>query len=189
MDISFIIGEEKFNYRVCAVILKDGEILAMRDERSPYYYLPGGRVHLGERAEDAVIRELREELNITPEVVRPLWLCQSFFKEDVNGLRYHEICIYFLTDISQCDLLDKGHKFTISERTNKNTFEWLKFEQLQNEYIYPLFIKKEIFNLFIYTPLSALITIAIAIVTALVSTTLPVYKIAKKCPADSIRTL
>lgn len=43
--------------------------------------------------------------------------------------------------------------------------------------------------LFIYTPLSALITIAIAIVTALVSTTLPVYKIAKKCPADSIRTL
>ena len=136
MDISFIIGEEKFNYRVCAVILKDGEILAMRDERSPYYYLPGGRVHLGERAEDAVIRELREELN---EVVRPLWLCQSFFKEDVNGLHYHEICIYFLTDISQCDLLDK--------RTNKNTFEWLKFEQLQNEYIYPLFIKKEIFNL------------------------------------------
>lgn len=181
MDISFIIGEEKFNYRVCTVILKDGEILAMRDERSPYYYLPGGRVHLGERAEDAVIRELREELNITPEVVHPLWLCQSFFKEDVNGLHYHEICIYFLTDISQCDLLDK--------RTNKNTFEWLKFEQLQNEYIYPLFIKKEIFNLFIYTPLSALITIAIAKVAPLVSTTLPVYKIAKKCPADSIRTL
>ena len=139
MDISFILGEEKFNYRVCAVILKDGEILAMRDERSPYYYLPGGRVHLGERAEDAVIRELREELNITPEVVRPPWPSQSFFKEDVNGLHYHEICIYFLTDISQCDLLDK--------RTNKNTFEWLKFEQLQNEYIYPLFIKKEIFNL------------------------------------------
>lgn len=43
--------------------------------------------------------------------------------------------------------------------------------------------------LFIYTPLSALITIAIAIVTALVPTTLPVYKIAKKCPAGSICTL
>lgn len=142
MDISFIIGEEKFNYRVCAVILKDGEILAMRDERSPYYYLPGGRVHLGERAEDAVIRELREELNITPEVVRPLWLCQSFFKEDVNGLHYREICIYFLTDISKCDLLDK--------RTNKNTFEWLKFQQLQNEYIYPLFIKKK-YSICLYT--------------------------------------
>lgn len=41
--------------------------------------------------------------------------------------------------------------------------------------------------LFIYTPVSALITIAIATLHAFMSTTLPVYKIAKKCPADSIR--
>ena len=43
MDISFKIGNEKFNYRVCAMIISDGKILAMHDERSPYYYLPGGR--------------------------------------------------------------------------------------------------------------------------------------------------
>ena len=64
MDIAFKAGNEKFNYRVCAIILNDGKILAMHDERSPYFYLPGGRVKLGETAEDAVIRELKEELNI-----------------------------------------------------------------------------------------------------------------------------
>ena len=56
MDISFKIGNEKFNYRVCAMIISDGKILAMHDERSPYYYLPGGGVAIGETAENAVIR-------------------------------------------------------------------------------------------------------------------------------------
>lgn len=41
VDISFKAGNEKFNYRVCAVILHGGKILAMHDERSPYFYLPG----------------------------------------------------------------------------------------------------------------------------------------------------
>lgn len=62
MDISFVAGKEKFNYRVCAVILSEGKLLAMHDERSPYYYLPGGRVQMGETAEAAVVREVREEL-------------------------------------------------------------------------------------------------------------------------------
>ena len=38
------------------MIISDGKILAMHDERSPYYYLPGGRVEMGETAESAVIR-------------------------------------------------------------------------------------------------------------------------------------
>ena len=47
MDISFKVENQKFNYRVCAVILSENQILAMRDERSPYFYLPGGRVKMG----------------------------------------------------------------------------------------------------------------------------------------------
>lgn len=147
MDISFKTGNEKFNYRVCAVILHDGKILAMHDERSPYFYLPGGRVKLGETAEDAVIREVREELGITAKIDRPLWMNQGFFKEDVDGLQYHEICIYFLMDISDTDLLSKGEKFFLSEGKHRHTFEWLLWEKLQDEYFYPIFIKKEIFHL------------------------------------------
>lgn len=62
MDISFKTDNEKFNHRVCAMIISDGKILAMHNERTPYYYLPGGRVKIGEAAENAVIREIREEL-------------------------------------------------------------------------------------------------------------------------------
>ena len=147
MDITFLSGQEKFNYRVSAVMLSNGRILAMRDERSPYYYLPGGRVKLGETAEHAAVREVEEELRIRPRLIRPLWLNQSFFKEDVDHLHYHEICIYFLVDISQTDLTEKGERFTLREGQHIHDFAWLAFERLREEYFYPLFLKTEIFTL------------------------------------------
>lgn len=147
MDISFKVENEKFNYRVCAMMISDGKILAMRDDRSPFYYLPGGRVGLGETAESAVIREVREEIGVTPKIIRPLWLNQAFFTEDVDNLRYHELCIYFLMDITDTELLTRGEKFASTEGKRTHHFEWLALERLKDEYFYPLFLKKEIFNL------------------------------------------
>lgn len=147
MDITYRVDNQKFNYRVCAMIISNGKILAMHDERSPYFYLPGGRVVLGERAEDAVIREVEEELGITPKIVRPLWLNQAFFTEDVDHSQYHELCIYYLMDISETDLLTRGHSFTTCEGKRTHIFEWLEFERLQDEYFYPIFLKKDIFHL------------------------------------------
>jgi ADP-ribose pyrophosphatase YjhB (NUDIX family) len=147
MDISFELDNEKFNYRACAIIISDGKILATRNDRTPYYYLPGGRVKIGETAESAILREIQEELSITPNIIRPLWLNQAFFIEDVNNLRYHELCVYFLIDISNTDLLAKGERFITDEGRYTHTFEWLEFNRLKEEYFYPLFLKEDIFNL------------------------------------------
>ncbi len=147
MDITFKMDEGRFNYRVCAIIVNNNKLLAMQDERSPYYYLPGGRVNLHEAAEDAVRREIREELDVDAKIIRPLWFNQSFFVEDVNKERYHEICLYFLMDISKTKLLLKGERFILAEGNHKHSFEWLPFEKLKSEYIYPLFIKDKIFNI------------------------------------------
>lgn len=64
MDITFKTPEGIFNYRVCGIILHEGKLLAMRNPKTPYYYLPGGRVRFHEAAEDALNRELREELEV-----------------------------------------------------------------------------------------------------------------------------
>ena len=133
MDLSFKCDRQKFNYRVCAMIIADHKILAMRDERSPYFYLPGGRVTMGETAEHAVMREVQEELGIIPKIIRPVWLNQAFFTEDVDNLRYHELCIYFLMDVSETDLLKSGDRFIRTEGLHTHAFEWLEFSRLKDE--------------------------------------------------------
>lgn len=147
MDITFKTEDGRFNYRVCAVIINDQKLLAMHDERSPYYYLPGGRVRLHETAENAIVREIKEELEIDARILRPLWLNQSFFTEDVNHDRYHELCLYFLMDISGTNLLERGDTFTLFEEGCRHVFEWLPFEKVKDAYLYPLFIKESIFDL------------------------------------------
>ena len=147
MDLTLSMGNEKFNYRSAAIFLHEGKVLAMRDERSPYYYLPGGRVELGETAEDAVVREIREELGVTAKILRPLWLNQAFFTEDVSQVRYHELCVYFLMDAGETGLPEKGESFTIPEGRHVHVFEWLPVEKLRDEYFYPQFLKTGIFHL------------------------------------------
>ncbi|MGI5958044.1 MAG: NUDIX hydrolase [Massiliimalia sp.] len=147
MDIFFTGENGKFNYRVCAIIIADGKILAMHDERSAFFYLPGGRVKMGETAEHAIVREIQEELEITPKIIRPLWLNQAFYKDDVDGQNYHALCIYFLMDVSHTNLLSKGQTFSIQENNHQHDFEWLELQRLEKEYFYPTFLKKEIFNL------------------------------------------
>ena len=147
LDISFVSGKDKFNYRVCGILISNGKLLAMHDERSPYFYLPGGRVKMGETAEEAIIREIEEELDFKPRILRPLWLNQGFFTEDVDGLCYHELCVYFLLDASDPSLLRRGERFTLQEGRHTHDFEWLAFDRLKDEYFYPLFLKTGIFRL------------------------------------------
>lgn len=147
MDVTFDTRHGKFNYRACAVIVHEGCLLAMRDDRSPYYYLPGGRVQLHETAEAAVLREVREELQIEANISRPLWVNQGFFVEDVTGERFHELCIYFLVDITGTGLLARGEEFQCSENGRIHRFRWLTFAQVRQAYLYPLFIRQEIGHL------------------------------------------
>ena len=147
MDITFRLKEGTFNFRVAAVMIHDGKLLVMQDTESPYWYLPGGRVQLQEQAETALLRELREELDIAPVIIRPLWMVQNFYNEDVNHQDYHEIGLYFLVDISSTGLLARGEDFSSAEENQINTFRWVPFEQLQQMYLHPLFLKQKIFNL------------------------------------------
>ncbi|MDE6667837.1 MAG: NUDIX domain-containing protein [Clostridia bacterium] len=147
MDIKFETGEGIFSVRVRALIINDGKLLAMHDEYAPYYYLVGGKVEVNETTEEAVLREVCEELEIEAEIVRPVFFAQNFYTDDVNGKRYHEIVLYYLLDVSKTELLSRGDKFVIHEGKHTLTFEWLNIDGLEDKYLYPNFIKTEVKNL------------------------------------------
>ncbi len=144
MDISFKTAEGAFNYRAAAIIVHDGRILVLQDEGIPHDYLPGGRVHLGETAEAALARELREELDITLTPHRLVFMAESFFT--LMGTRYHEMCLYHLMKASP-ELLVRGESFTRIEGSEVHHFRWVKFEELRDMSFFPIFLKKRIFSL------------------------------------------
>ena len=98
MDCGFVSGDFWFRYRAAAVIIEEGHVLFAKNDLDSYYYSIGGGVHLGEKAEDAVIREVFEETGIEYEIDRLAFIHENFFAGSgtLNGLKCHEIAFYFL---------------------------------------------------------------------------------------------
>lgn len=148
MDISFRTDEGRFNYRVAGIIIHDDKLLIMKDEHSPYYYIPGGRVAMNELSEEAIIREIREELNAEVKVNRMLWVNENFFTEKIFNENCHEICFYYLLDLIDDKLLNKGNEFMCEENGKYNLyFYWIDVDKIKDLNIYPLFIKEIILKL------------------------------------------
>lgn len=148
MDISFKTDEGRFNYRVAGIMIYDNKLLIMKDEQSPYYYIPGGRVAMNELSEDAIVREIREELNAEVKVNRMLWVNENFFHEEHFNENFHEICFYYLLDMKDTELINKGKEFIFKENEKHTlTFYWKDIDEIKDLNIYPLLVKKNILQL------------------------------------------
>ena len=145
MDLTLKTKAGYFNYRVAAVIVNDGKILAQRDTKANWYYLPGGRVTFGETSEEALLREIKEELKIDITDYRPLWLNEGFFDE--CGKNFHEIGMYYYVNISNTSFNHFEYEFELAEEKRINTYAWLDINNLDNISLYPKFIKNEINNI------------------------------------------
>lgn len=90
--ISFSAAGWRFHLRAAAII-RDGDfVLLHRVADDPFWALPGGRVELGETAEDAVRRELREELDTEVQVSALAAVVENRFRyrgESQHGVELH----------------------------------------------------------------------------------------------------
>lgn len=104
MDCTFKTPEGKFNLRVGAVITDGKRVLVSKGGSHEFYWVVGGRVKLGESTEEAVLREVREELGVAAEVDRLYSIAEKFFT--VDGVYYHELEFLYLIkqfDVSKID--------------------------------------------------------------------------------------
>ena len=63
--------------RATAVVRRNGLLLLVRDRGYRQFSLPGGGLHRGETAEEAVIRELKEETGLSTVSLAPLPGCRT----------------------------------------------------------------------------------------------------------------
>ncbi|MBQ2735358.1 MAG: NUDIX hydrolase [Clostridia bacterium] len=140
MDCGFTKGSKWFRYRAAAIIVENGCALLVGNANEDYFYSVGGGVHVGETAEDAVMREVFEETGVHYEIDRLAVIHENFFNESggtLNGLDCHEISFYFLMKPRDSQELH-SNSYTFGAREEMH---WIPINELDRYKAYPLFLK------------------------------------------------
>jgi ADP-ribose pyrophosphatase YjhB (NUDIX family) len=134
-------SKAKFTFRVVGIALDKNRVLLHKAEKDDFWALPGGHVELREQAEDALKREMKEEIGVEIQVKRLVWVVENFF--EYEDTPYHELGLYFLIDLpSDSNLYDKNEPFIGYEEGVKLIFQWHSLNDLENTPLYPTFLQK-----------------------------------------------
>jgi ADP-ribose pyrophosphatase YjhB (NUDIX family) len=114
-DLSWSGSQGTFNLRVAAIITSGDQILLCTVAGLRYWFLPGGRIRLGESSHGALARELAEELGHDLPATRLALVAENIYAD--RELQ-HEIGLYYriawpdtLADDDLDGGVEPGHRF------------------------------------------------------------------------------
>jgi len=132
------------NIRVGAIIMKDGKLLMVGNERANYLYTVGGRIKFGETAEEAIVREVIEETGVKMEIDRLGFVHENYFYGDSPtnlGKLIYEISFYFYMKVPSI-FAPISESFT--EDNSREHLRWVAIDE--DIKIYPEFFRTELKN-------------------------------------------
>ena len=124
-------GNTVFGVRATALILQNRKLLATKDKDK--YYTIGGAIQVNERTEDAVVREVREELGVKAQAGPLAFVVENSFEQD--GVSYHNIEFHYLVDLLE------DAPLTMQEDEKTQPCEWIHLDKLEDIQLVPAFLK------------------------------------------------
>lgn len=149
MDKDCCITNEKkwFRYRAAGLAVEDGKVLFITNKKIDYYYTVGGGVHMGEKAEECVRREMKEETGIDYEIDRLAVICENFFTGHgwaIDGMDCHCLELFFL-------MKSRGITDAVSESLSaegvREQLTWIPLNEIADYNIRPSFLKDRIMEI------------------------------------------
>ena len=120
-----------FGVRATALIVQNRKLLVTKDKGK--YYTIGGAIQVNERTEDAVVREVREELGVKVQAGQLAFVVENRFEED--GVYWHNIEFHYLVDLLE------DAPLTMQEDEKRQPCEWIDLDQLKGINLVPAFFE------------------------------------------------
>ena len=130
-DFRTKVGNTVFGVRATALIVEEGKLLVVEDEDG--FYTIGGAIQVGERTEEAVIREVKEELGVKAQAGQLAFVVENRFEQD--GVYYHNIEFHYLVDLLE------DAPLTMQEDDKTQPCEWIDLDKLEDFQLVPAFLK------------------------------------------------
>lgn len=137
MDFRTKVDNQSFGVRATALIIKDGKIFLTKDSKGRYYTI-GGAIAVNETAQDAAVREVKEELGIDSCVNQLAFVVENQFTHE--GIDFHNIEFHFIVE----PIGEMPEKMI--EGQLKQTCEWIALDKLVNLDVVPVFLAEELPN-------------------------------------------
>lgn len=144
--ITFDLDSFRFTYRVVAVCIHDGHVLLHREETGDFWTLPGGRCEFGEASDEALRREMMEELGVTVAIGRLLWVVENIFAH--TGTKHHEIGLYYAVDFpaghayyDTTQIFNGIEEHPAHEQVSALIYQWFPIARVPKMIVFPLFLR------------------------------------------------
>lgn len=140
MDIKIINDKERFLYRVSIVIYNKelNKVLLFNVENRDYYLLTGGKVKFGETTEEAIKREVKEELGYEINNLSLIAVSEEF--ADNKGYHNHQLNLIYQGVYEGAIKKDSFHGLD-GDWAN---YKWVDLNEIDKYHIFPNGIKKAI---------------------------------------------
>ena len=135
-DFRTKIGSTVFGVRATALIVKDNRLLVVEDEDGCYTI--GGAIQVNETTEDAVVREVKEELGVASKAVQLAFIVENRFEQ--AEVHYHNIEFHYLVDLLE------DAPLTMQEDAKPLPCRWLALNDLHTINLKPAFLKTTLPN-------------------------------------------
>ena len=130
-DFRTKVGNTVFGVRATALIVEEGKLLVVEDEDG--FYTIGGAIQVGERTEEAVIREVKEELGVKAQARQLAFVVENRFEQ--AGVHFHNIEFHYLVDLLE------DAPLTMQEDERQLPCRWIALNQLHTVPLKPGFLK------------------------------------------------
>ena len=130
-DFRTKVGNTVFGVRATALIINNGKLLVTKDKDK--YYTIGGAIQVNESTEDAVIREVGEELGVKAQTGQLAFIVENRFEQD--GVYYHNIEFHYLVDLLE------DAPLTMQEDEKSQPCKWIDLDKLEDFQLVPAFLK------------------------------------------------